>query len=270
VRVPLLRRLRRRVAVGRSEAPAPVIDLLGRIGLVGYGVVHLLVAWAALQVAMGEKKVSADAQGAVGTIARTQSEQLRWPPARRACSRSRRGSMVALAVLVLRYLWGRGAGAGNCRGVDPEYSNGQRTVERLHGIFPCRPARFTGSGPRAGADTEELVAAAPSPAGCSASQNGQVRSSAIECQERPLSLPCWQSVRPLIDGLADLPSRTWDQESAAGQRRPPGLHRSGRGRCVGHPGRIIMRCGDRLVDHQQPGGSCSAAMALVAEEPARR
>jgi len=115
VRVPLLRRLRRRVAVGRSEAPAPVIDLLGRIGLVGYGVVHLLVAWAALQVAMGEKKVSADAQGAVGTIARTQSEQLRWPPARRACSRSRRGSMVALAVLVLRYLWGRGAGAGNCR-----------------------------------------------------------------------------------------------------------------------------------------------------------
>jgi Domain of Unknown Function (DUF1206) len=65
VRVPLLRRLRRRVAVGRSEAPAPVIDLLGRIGLVGYGVVHLLVAWAALQVAMGEKKVSADAQARV-------------------------------------------------------------------------------------------------------------------------------------------------------------------------------------------------------------
>jgi hypothetical protein len=91
-------------------------------------------------------------------------------------------AMVALAVLVLRYLWGRGAGAGNCRGVDPEHSNGQRTVERLHGIFPCRPARFTASGPRAGADTEELVAAAPSPAGCSASQNGQVRSSAIECQ----------------------------------------------------------------------------------------
>jgi hypothetical protein len=142
VRVPLLRRLRRRVAVGRSEAPAPVIDLLGRIGLVGYGVVHLLLAWAALQVAMGEKKVSADAQGAVGTIARTQfgvialaagaagllafalwqlcaaAVGFRWVHGgermrKRAGAVAKAVAMVALAVLVLRYLWGRGAGSGN-------------------------------------------------------------------------------------------------------------------------------------------------------------
>jgi Domain of Unknown Function (DUF1206) len=48
-----------------------VVDILGRIGLVGYGVVHLLVAWLALQVAIGVPGVSADAQGAVGTLART-------------------------------------------------------------------------------------------------------------------------------------------------------------------------------------------------------
>ena len=41
------------------------------MGLVGYGVVHLLVAWLALQVAIGVPGVSANAQGAVGTLART-------------------------------------------------------------------------------------------------------------------------------------------------------------------------------------------------------
>jgi Domain of Unknown Function (DUF1206) len=58
VRVPRLGRLRRHVAEGRSDAPDPVVDVLGRIGLVGYGVVHLLVAWLALQVAMGVPEVS--------------------------------------------------------------------------------------------------------------------------------------------------------------------------------------------------------------------
>ncbi len=69
--VPLLGRLRRCVAEGRSDAPGPVVDALGRIGLVGYGVVHLLVAWLALAIVLGVPGVSADAQGAVGTLART-------------------------------------------------------------------------------------------------------------------------------------------------------------------------------------------------------
>jgi len=71
VGVPVLGRLRRCVIEGRSDAPGPVVDVLGRVGLVGYGVVHLLVAWLALQVAIGVPGVSADAQGAVGTLART-------------------------------------------------------------------------------------------------------------------------------------------------------------------------------------------------------
>lgn len=66
-----LARLRQLVREGRSDAPGRVVDGLGRIGLVGYGVVHLVVAWLALQVAFGVPDAPPDAVGAVGTIART-------------------------------------------------------------------------------------------------------------------------------------------------------------------------------------------------------
>ena len=66
-----LRRLRRSVREGPSDAPGRVVDVLGRVGLVGYGVVHLVVAWLALHVAFGMPTAPADAQGAVGTIARS-------------------------------------------------------------------------------------------------------------------------------------------------------------------------------------------------------
>jgi hypothetical protein len=63
--------LRRKVREGQSDAPGRVVDVLGRIGLVGYGIVHLIVAWLALQVAFGVPDAPPDADGAVGTIART-------------------------------------------------------------------------------------------------------------------------------------------------------------------------------------------------------
>jgi len=63
--------LRRLVQEGRSDAPGRTIDALGRVGLVSYGVVHLVVAWLALQVAFGVPDVAADAQGAIGAIAAT-------------------------------------------------------------------------------------------------------------------------------------------------------------------------------------------------------
>ncbi|OZM82897.1 hypothetical protein CFP66_09555 [Pseudonocardia sp. MH-G8] len=63
--------LRRKVREGPSDAPGRVVDVLGRIGLVGYGIVHLIVAWLALQVAFGVPDAPPDADGAVGTIART-------------------------------------------------------------------------------------------------------------------------------------------------------------------------------------------------------
>jgi hypothetical protein len=66
-----LAQLRRLVRGGRSDAPGRVVDVLGRIGLLGYGVVHLLVAWLALEVAFRIPDAPPDAAGAVGTIART-------------------------------------------------------------------------------------------------------------------------------------------------------------------------------------------------------
>jgi hypothetical protein len=48
------------------------VDTLGRIGLVGYGIVHLLVAWLALAVAFGVPDVAPpDAEGAIATVAAT-------------------------------------------------------------------------------------------------------------------------------------------------------------------------------------------------------
>ena len=138
--------LRRRVAEGRSDAPDSSIDLLGRVGLVGYGVVHLLIAWLAFQVVMGVPGVSADAQGAVGTLAQTPfggvalgvgaagllafalwqvcaaaigfhwvsgGERLR----KRVGAVAKAIAMVALAAVVLRYLMGRGGAAGNSSAV---------------------------------------------------------------------------------------------------------------------------------------------------------
>ncbi|WP_219413860.1 DUF1206 domain-containing protein [Pseudonocardia nigra] len=63
--------LRRSVRKGRSDAPGRIVDLLGRIGLVGYGLVHVIVAWLALEVAFGVPDAPPDPEGAVGTIART-------------------------------------------------------------------------------------------------------------------------------------------------------------------------------------------------------
>jgi hypothetical protein len=64
-------RLRRLVRGGRSDAPGRVVDALGRVGLVGYGLVHVLVAWLGLQLAFRVPEAPADAGGAVGTVART-------------------------------------------------------------------------------------------------------------------------------------------------------------------------------------------------------
>lgn len=67
----LLDRLRRRVRGGRSDAPGRPVDILGRIGLLAYGLVHVLVAWLGIQIAFGAEPAGpADAGGAVGVLAR--------------------------------------------------------------------------------------------------------------------------------------------------------------------------------------------------------
>lgn len=45
------------------------LDIAGRVGLVAYGLVHLVVAWLALQLAFGDREGSASSTGAVQQLA---------------------------------------------------------------------------------------------------------------------------------------------------------------------------------------------------------
>ncbi|MDD7969193.1 DUF1206 domain-containing protein [Actinomycetospora lemnae] len=53
---------------GEGEAPHRAVELLGRVGLAGYGLVHLLIGVIAVQIAM-RGGGQADQQGAVATLA---------------------------------------------------------------------------------------------------------------------------------------------------------------------------------------------------------
>jgi hypothetical protein len=50
-------------------AEHPVLEALARIGFVGYGVVHLLLAWLGLQIAFGRPAAEGDQGGALRTLA---------------------------------------------------------------------------------------------------------------------------------------------------------------------------------------------------------
>jgi hypothetical protein len=58
----------RRAAVEAKNSDA--IDHSVRVGLIAYGVVHLLIAWLVLQIAFGETGQNASASGAMHTLAR--------------------------------------------------------------------------------------------------------------------------------------------------------------------------------------------------------
>jgi hypothetical protein len=50
---------------GQQAHNSEWVDTAARVGLVAYGVMHLVIAWLAIQLAFGDKKGSADSQGAV-------------------------------------------------------------------------------------------------------------------------------------------------------------------------------------------------------------
>jgi len=56
-------------SVGRQAHQSEWIDHAARIGLLAYGVVHLVIAWLAVQLALGDREGSADSQGAVQQLA---------------------------------------------------------------------------------------------------------------------------------------------------------------------------------------------------------
>ena len=54
---------------GREAEQSDWLDHAVRIGLVAYGVVHLLIGWLAIQLALGDHSKSASAKGAMAELA---------------------------------------------------------------------------------------------------------------------------------------------------------------------------------------------------------
>lgn len=56
--------------MARGTGTPDWLDVAARLGLVAYGVVHLVIAWLAAQLALGDRQGSASADGAVDQLAR--------------------------------------------------------------------------------------------------------------------------------------------------------------------------------------------------------
>ncbi|HCB06574.1 MAG TPA: DUF1206 domain-containing protein [Nocardioides sp.] len=54
---------------GRQASDSEWIDVAARLGLVAYGVVHLVIAWLAIQLAFGDREGSTDSSGAIQQLA---------------------------------------------------------------------------------------------------------------------------------------------------------------------------------------------------------
>jgi hypothetical protein len=57
--------------LGRKADDSKVFDHAVRVGLIAYGIVHLLIAWVAIQLAFGSEKGSASSKGALSQMAQT-------------------------------------------------------------------------------------------------------------------------------------------------------------------------------------------------------
>ena len=57
--------------VGRKTDDSSLLDHAVRVGLVAYGIVHLLIAWVAVQLAFGSEEGSASSDGALSQMAST-------------------------------------------------------------------------------------------------------------------------------------------------------------------------------------------------------
>ncbi|MGY1619618.1 DUF1206 domain-containing protein [Geodermatophilus sp. SYSU D00691] len=65
----LLDRVHRLVEHAREVTDHPVLEAVARVGLVAYGVMHLLIGWLAVQLAFGTDRTDADQTGALQTVA---------------------------------------------------------------------------------------------------------------------------------------------------------------------------------------------------------
>jgi hypothetical protein len=136
--------------IGRRAEQSDALDHLVRAGLVAYAVVHLLVGWLAVQLAMGDQSENASAQGALAELARQPfGEVLVWAVA------------VGLFLLVLWRLLEAGFGHRDAEGADrvrQRLVSGGKAV--IYGVvcFTATKVALSGGG-SGGSQSEETLTA---------------------------------------------------------------------------------------------------------------
>jgi hypothetical protein len=135
---------------GNSDA----LEHLARIGLIAYGVVHLLVAWLALQLAWGGGAGSADQSGAMATLAsKPFGKPLLWVLAI---------GLIALAVWqlaeLLRYVPGlRGSGKTKKKAVTGSVKSVAKAV--VYAVLAVTAIRFASGGGQSSSGQQQQTVA---------------------------------------------------------------------------------------------------------------
>ena len=138
----------------RKAGNSDALENLARVGLLAYGVVHLLVAWLALQLAWGGGGQTADQSGAMATLAQQPlGTPLLWVVAL---------GMVALATWqaaeILRWRGGW-SGSGKTRRTALWKSARSAAKAVIYGALAVTAIRFaTGSGQSSSAGQQETTA----------------------------------------------------------------------------------------------------------------
>lgn len=126
------------------------LEHLARIGLAAYGVVHLLVAWLALQLAFGHRSASASQNGALHALAAQPfGRVLLWVVA---------AGLIALAIWqVTDALWGHTREDGSKRLAKRIGSAGRAVVYAVIGVTALRLAIGAGSSSKTQQLTSRLM-----------------------------------------------------------------------------------------------------------------
>jgi Domain of Unknown Function (DUF1206) len=135
--------------LGRQAEQSDWLDHAVRIGLVAYGVVHLLVGWLAVQLALGDHSEKASAQGAMAELARQPfGEVLVWAVAV--------GLFLLVVWRVLEAAVGHRDEEGATR-VRKRIVSGAKAV--LYGVLAVTAARVAiGSGGSSGGGSKTMTA----------------------------------------------------------------------------------------------------------------
>ncbi|MEV7397873.1 DUF1206 domain-containing protein [Aeromicrobium sp. NPDC092404] len=125
---------------GNEARHSDTMRAAARVGLVAFGLVHLLIAWLALQIAWGGGGGKADSQGALQTVAKEPyGEALLWVVA---------GGLAALAIWqVMTAIWGhRDESDDKHRTIKRLAAIGRAVVYAVVGFSAARTASGSGGG----------------------------------------------------------------------------------------------------------------------------